>query len=127
MKRTILRLVVGLFLISGWTATARAQIKTDRLYNAQSARQMAIVSTARSSEKVQAVVIRFRATVGDKPFDCPETYEGIGSTRSNVKVTDFRFFMSNVRLVDAKGKESAVSLSNDGKWQNDKVALVAFE
>jgi len=88
---------------------------------------MARASTTTDKQKIQTVVIRFRASVGDQAFNCAETYSAIGTTGSSVRVTDFRFFVSNVRLVDELDKESPVSLSNDGKWQNDKVGLIAFE
>jgi uncharacterized repeat protein (TIGR04052 family) len=80
-----------------------------------------------STSAGQNITIRFKASVGDQPFNCASTYEGIGSSGAEIRVTDFRFFVSDVHLIDAKGRESRLSLSNDGKWQNETVALIAFE
>jgi len=75
----------------------------------------------------QSVVINFKAVVGDKAFDCKEVYEGIGTTSSKMTITDFRFYVQNVRLVDTKGNEVAIVLTNDGKFQTEKVSLLDFE
>lgn len=42
-------------------------------------------------------------------------------------ISDFRFYIQNVRLVDKKGKETPVNLVSDGKFQTEKVALLDFE
>ena len=75
----------------------------------------------------QEVALRFKPVVGDKPFTCGQSYEGIGSTNSKITPTDFRFYVHNVRLIDAAGKETAVALEQDGKWQVDNLALLDFE
>ncbi|HRH46768.1 MAG TPA: metallo-mystery pair system four-Cys motif protein [Pyrinomonadaceae bacterium] len=77
--------------------------------------------------QTQPVAINFQAVVGDKLFDCKETYEGIGTTKSKMTVSDFKFYVEDVRLIDKKDKETAVSLTNDGKFQSEKVALLDFE
>ncbi len=75
----------------------------------------------------QEVALRFKPVVGDKSFTCGQSYEGIGSTNSKITPTDFRFYVHNVRLIDAAGKETAVALEQDGKWQVDNLALLDFE
>lgn len=75
----------------------------------------------------QPVTINFQAVVGDKAFDCKETYEGIGTTKSKMTVSDFKVYVQDVRLVDKNGKETLVSLTNDGKYQTEKVAMLDFE
>ena len=77
--------------------------------------------------QTQPVNINFQAVVGDKPFDCKEIYEGIGTTNSKMTVSDFKFYVQDVRLIDKKGKETPVNLTNDGKFQTEKVALLDFE
>lgn len=77
--------------------------------------------------QTQPITINFAAVVGDKAFDCRETYEGIGTTKSKMSVTDFKIYVQDVRLVDKKGKETPVSLTNDGKFQAEKVAMLDFE
>lgn len=75
----------------------------------------------------QAVEIKFAATVGDRIFSCSEEYDGIGTTGSKMTVTDLRFFVQDVRLIDKKGRVVAVELVNDEKFQTERVALLDFE
>lgn len=77
--------------------------------------------------QTQPVNINFQAVVGNKAFDCKEIYEGIGTTKSKMSVTDFKIYVQDIRLVDKKGKETPVNLTNDGKFQTEKVALLDFE
>ncbi|MBP6004787.1 MAG: metallo-mystery pair system four-Cys motif protein [Pyrinomonadaceae bacterium] len=76
--------------------------------------------------QMQPVSIKFQAVVGTTPFSCSETYE-IGSTHSKTTVSDFRFFVQDVVLVDNKGKDIPVKLTNEGKFQTEGVALLDFE
>jgi uncharacterized repeat protein (TIGR04052 family) len=75
----------------------------------------------------QSVTLRFKPMVGDKAFACGESYEGIGTTNSKITPTDFRFYVHNVRLIDASGKETPIALEQDGKWQVENIALLDFE
>ncbi|MBK9709072.1 MAG: metallo-mystery pair system four-Cys motif protein [Acidobacteria bacterium] len=77
--------------------------------------------------KTQEVALRFKPMVGDKAFACGQSYDNIGTTNSKITPTDFRFYVHNVRLVDAAGKETPVALEQDGKWQVDNIALLDFE
>jgi uncharacterized repeat protein (TIGR04052 family) len=78
-------------------------------------------------EELQRVSIRFEGVVGSQPFACGTTYKGLGVTNSDVRVTDFRFYVSRLRLVRADGAEVPVTLVQDGLWQHDDVALLDFE
>ncbi|MBP9105785.1 MAG: metallo-mystery pair system four-Cys motif protein [Gemmatimonadaceae bacterium] len=75
----------------------------------------------------QPVALRFRATVDNQPFACGQSYSGIGTTKGTISVTDFRFYVHDVRLVDTSGREVAVQLDSDGLWQSNGVALLDFE
>lgn len=75
----------------------------------------------------QEITLRFKGVVGDKSFNCGESYEGIGTTNSKITPTDFRLYVHDVRLIDANGKETPVKLEQDGKWQVDNIALLDFE
>jgi uncharacterized repeat protein (TIGR04052 family) len=75
----------------------------------------------------KAVTIRFQAQVGDEAFACGRQYDGVGTTKSKISGRDFRFYVSNLRLVDKTGKETPVQLDQDGKWQLDDLALLDFE
>ena len=74
-----------------------------------------------------AVTIDFKAMVGAQAFDCGHTAGyavGLGTIPWVPK--DFRFYVSNVRLVTAAGAEAAVTL-DPSYWQNYGVALLDFE
>lgn len=73
------------------------------------------------------VEIQFQGRVGEQPFACGSAYGGIGSGGAQLVPSDFRFYVSNVRLVTPGGSEVAVQLEQDGKWQYQNVALIDFE
>lgn len=71
--------------------------------------------------------IRFAAMVGDRPASCGMTYEGVGAESSMMELTDFRFYISNIELINAAGEAMPMELQQDGLWQHDNVALLDFE
>ena len=74
------------------------------------------------------VALRFHAVVGDEPFACGTEYDGIGTTQATLIPSDFRFYVSDVRLVTAEGEEVPVDLDEDiDPWQLENVALLDFE
>lgn len=77
-------------------------------------------------EPTQDVEVGFSALVDGAEFACSGDYQ-LGTQNTAAKISDFRFYVSNVRLVDADGNEVAVELEDDGKWQNGSVALLDFE
>ena len=74
----------------------------------------------------QTVTVQFEAMVGDQPFACGETYS-LGEPASAMTPLDFRFYVSEVALLDAEGNEVPLVLQQDGKWQHQNVALLDFE
>lgn len=75
----------------------------------------------------QTVSIQFRAVVGNQELACGKSYPDIGTTKSTITPRDFRFYIHNLRLLDASGNEVPVDLKQDGKWQLDNLALLDFE
>jgi len=75
----------------------------------------------------QRVVLRFRAQLGDEPFECGRTYRDQGSTKQTIALHDFRMFVQDVALVDAEGREVPVALDTRDPWQTPDVALLDFE
>lgn len=75
----------------------------------------------------QPVTLQFRAVVGDEGFACGTVYEDIGTTGVSAEPLDFRFFVSNVRLVDAEGRQEPVALDTRAPWQAAGVGLLDFE
>lgn len=87
----------------------------------------ALLTQAASAQQDREVSIRFAAVVGDQPFACGNSYEGIGATASKVTPSDFRFYVSGVELIDATGKAVPLKLDQDERWQHRDVALLDFE
>ncbi len=73
------------------------------------------------------VAINFEAWVGEEEFACGESYDNVGTSESTITPTDFRFYVSNVALVDKDGNAVPIELEQDGKWQYQNVALLDFE
>lgn len=73
------------------------------------------------------VTIRFAALVGERSAACGMIYSGVGAEGSTITLNDFRFFVSNVRLINSVGDEVPVELTQDGQWQYENVTLLDFE
>ncbi|MEM9187567.1 MAG: MbnP family copper-binding protein [Myxococcota bacterium] len=73
------------------------------------------------------VTLNFAAKVGDMDFSCGTTYSGLGTANSDAVGADFRFYVSNIRLVNSAGTEVPVTLEQDGMFQREDVALLDFE
>ena len=73
------------------------------------------------------VAIDFEAWVGDEEFACGESYEEVGTSESTITPTDFRFYVSDVALIDEDGNAVPLELEQDGRWQYENTALLDFE
>lgn len=71
--------------------------------------------------------LQFAAKVGDAPFSCGATFEGLGTSQSSATPLDFRMYVHDVRLLGADGKEVPLALEQDGQWQREGVAFLDFE
>ena len=80
-----------------------------------------------AQSETKEVAIDFEAWVGEDEFACGESYEGIGVNESTITPTDFRFYVSDVALIDESGNAVTVELEQDGRWQYQNVALLDFE
>ncbi|MEX8493286.1 MbnP family copper-binding protein [Sphaerotilus sp.] len=94
-------------------------------------------TTTTPTATTQSVSIDFAATVGNSVLNigtCADTQvNGIatrGGAAVNAKLTDLRFYVSNVKLLKADGTAVAVTL-DESTWQansgTDSVALIDFE
>lgn len=86
----------------------------------------ATVAHTKLANNTQPVVLRFAAKVGSQPFACGTTYS-LGNPATAVTPNDFRFYISEVALLDSRGKATPITLEQDGKWQHKTVALLDFE
>lgn len=86
---------------------------------------LGLVSCGDGDDPLQT--IQFAAMSGTEPISCGGTYAGLGSAGADLTIRDFRFYVHDVRLVDASGAETPLVLENDGMWQDGTVALLDFE
>lgn len=89
-------------------------------------------SAAPTATGPQAVSLQFTAVSGssNSPVDCSTTLTGIGSTPSSAQLTDLRFYVTGVQLINDKGDAVPVTLTANA-WQQtsgtDSVALIDLE
>ena len=72
---------------------------------------------AQAHDEPQSVNIRFAAVAGDQPVACGTPVEGLGSTAQAAQLQDFRFFVSDVKLIKANGKAVAVKLAKNSAYR----------
>lgn len=73
---------------------------------------------ASCSQWDQPVNIPFVATWQGVPIDC---------TSEGTALSDLRFYVSNVQLIDAEGRGHDLRLATEMGWQNDAVAQIDLE
>lgn len=73
------------------------------------------------------VTIQFAAQVNGTAADCGGSFQNVGLAKSTISFSDFRFYVSNVRLINEQGVEVPLALHQDGLWQVQDVALLDFE
>ncbi len=73
------------------------------------------------------VTLRFALKAGKDAVVCGKELIRLVSKRSSAQISDARFHVSNVRLLDANGKEVPVVLMPDDKWQSDSVGFIDLE
>ena len=83
--------------------------------------------TIQAQSDPKEVAIDFAAYVGESEFICGESYEGVGTEESTITPTDFRFYISDVALIDEDGNAVPLELEQDGKWQYQSTVLLDFE
>ena len=88
---------------------------------------LASYGTSQAQSDIKEVAIDFAAYVGESEFVCGESYEGVGTEESTITPTDFRFYVSNVALIDEEGNAVPLELEQDGKWQYQDTVLLDFE
>ena len=74
-----------------------------------------------------SIDLQFAGEFAGKPFDCASQYDNIGTSRATVQVSDYRLYVSRIRLLDASGAQTPVTLRDNGPWQHDDIALLDFE
>ncbi len=85
-------------------------------------------SDSGDDEVSRNVAIDFAAKVNGAPFNCGQTYSGVGTGPHDFTVNDFRFYVYGAEVRDADSGDSySINLNQDGVWQLDDLALLDFE
>jgi uncharacterized repeat protein (TIGR04052 family) len=84
-------------------------------------------SLASAASAAEPVTIHFRGAVNGAPFECGRSYPAVGANKSALTAEDFRFYVHDVRLVDASGAEHLLDLDQQTKWQIERTALIDLE
>lgn len=79
------------------------------------------------TDSLVPITVRFQAVVGSQPFACGTTYQGVGTSKASITASDFRFYVHDVRLINAKGDTVRAALRAEAPWQDSDVALLDFE
>lgn len=83
---------------------------------------------ASTTANQKEVSIQFAARVGNEDISCESMPTAIaGTTNTNPEFTDVRMYVSEIALINEKGAEVTLDLTQDGKWQYKNVALLDFE
>ncbi|MGL5836305.1 MAG: MbnP family copper-binding protein [Waterburya sp.] len=86
-----------------------------------------VCGVTQAQPSTQEIAINFAAYVGEAEFACGESYKEVGTTKSTITPKDFRFYVSNLALIDEAGNAIPLKLAQDGKWQYQNTALLDFE
>ncbi len=97
------------------------------LFITAAAMALAACSTVPYTPKTAQVSLNFAAQINGQPFVCGQRYDGVGVTRSSITPSDFRMYVSEVKLLRQDGSAVPVQLTQDGVWQHQNVALLDFE
>jgi len=77
-----------------------------------------LIACAACSEKRVPVHIEFSASWAGQPVQCDDT---------PLALTDLRFYVSELLVIDSSGAEHPVSLTPDERWQQQDIALIDLE
>jgi len=82
---------------------------------------------AKSTLDTMPVTLSFDGQFAGEPFSCDGQYLNTGLTDVPVTVSEYKLYVSRVRMLTSDGVEVPVVLTPDGLWQQEDVALLDFE
>jgi uncharacterized repeat protein (TIGR04052 family) len=93
--------------------------------------------TTENIPALRSVGIQFEAVIGDEALTCSDennnsrSYAGVGTTSETISIKDFRFFVSEIKMVASDGTKVPLILENNSYQYQDAsgshVALLDFE
>jgi uncharacterized repeat protein (TIGR04052 family) len=79
----------------------------------------------------RAITLDFAAYAGSTPVRCGTVVSGLGSGNTEAQIKDFRFYVSNVKLVKADGTKVALTLGANDDWNltvdDNRLTLIDLE
>jgi uncharacterized repeat protein (TIGR04052 family) len=75
----------------------------------------------------RSISIPFVALAGDTLIDCDTTLGQLGLHGASGRISDFKLYVHNVRLVTDEGDEVPVTLDEVPGWQTEGIALLDFQ
>jgi len=70
--------------------------------------------------------IQVQPLVGDTPFSCASTVDGLGTTAASMWATDFRMFLHDIAVIEADGTRVPFAVEEDAQWQGQDTVLLDF-
>lgn len=86
-----------------------------------------VEATADAEPEQTLVTLRFKGMVGDHDYACGESYPAQGASKLTVRGRAFRFFVHDLRLIDAAGVEVPLVLEERAPAQTGALALLDFD
>ena len=102
-------------------------MKSQILISTAAAAILSACANMSSLSSTQSVDIKFAGAINGQHFACGQSYANVGTTKSTITPSDFRLYVSEVKLVRKDGTTVPVQLAQDGIWQYQNVALIDFE
>jgi uncharacterized repeat protein (TIGR04052 family) len=75
----------------------------------------------------QDITLQFRAAFGAETFSCGQQYANQGATGATMSPRDFRFYVSDVHLLNGAGEAVPLQMAELPPYQGEGVALLDFE
>ena len=97
-----------------------AEALSRSFFAAMLARYLLLLMVSACSAPQQTIEIPFVPRFGEQPISC-------GADATGMAMTDLRFYVHDLRLLDTDGTDTPVTMLEDPLWQSNAVALLDFE
>lgn len=113
-------------MIQHTTKLALASLATLSLLSACGGGEDNAGTTEDTTTHTHDMALSFMAHVGNDMFSCDTSYT-LGTGQSSVEFTDFKFYISEINLIDADGNLVPAQIVDEEPWQVSNVAMIDFE
>ena len=88
-------------------------MKSQILISISAAALLSACANMGALSSTQSVDIKFAGAINGQPFACGQSYTNVGTTKSTITPSDFRLYVSEVKLVRKDGTTVPVQLAQD--------------